>query len=175
MSVVSHYHGPWQATVALAPLTLPAEVERVLSEAADRAPYGWPHVTLVQLPDKTRLAAVRAELADALAGWQALTLEVDGVRAFEGQQVVSLQLRKTPELLALQERATAVVGSSAAEIYTDGHWLPHISVFYEVENPEKLAAWLSKEKLEFTLPATSVVLRDWLGPDTVYPLADRTS
>ena len=167
----SHYRGPWQATVALAPLRLPVEVERVLREAAGRAPYPWPHVTLVQLPDRAQLDRVRSGLA-AVSGQKAFSLEVEGVGAFAEQGVVYLRLRKTPDLLDLQVRAAAVVGDAAA-IYTGGRWLPHISVFYDVADPEEVAARLKTVRLEATLPAEGLVLRDWLGPDTVYPLARR--
>ena len=167
----SHYRGPWQATLALAPLALPKDLERTLTRAAGRTPYDWPHVTLVQLPDETRLERVRTDLAAALKGREAVTLEIAGVRAFAGQSVVYLQLQKTPGLLALQRQAARVVGDAAADIYTKGRWLPHISIFYEVAEPEKLAARFETASLEFTLSADSVVLRDWRGPDTVYPLA----
>ena len=168
----SHYRGPWQATVALAPLQLPVELERVLEKAAGRAPYPWPHVTLVQLPDRAQLDRVRSGLA-AVSGQKAFSLEVEGVGAFAEQGVVYLRLRTTPDLLDLQVRAAAVVGDAAADIYTGGRWLPHISVFYDVADPEALAARLKTVRLEATLPAEGVVLRDWLGPDTVYPLARR--
>ncbi len=170
MTPPSHYRGPWQATVALAPLTLPADLKRVLTEVAGRAPYAWPHVTLVQLPERAQLARVRAELGAAFAGRSALLLETDGAGAFAEQGVVYLRLRKTPALLALQRRAAAVVGDVAAEIYSEGRWLPHVSIFYDLPEPEKLAARLARERLTTVLSAESVVLRDWLGPDTVYPL-----
>ena len=172
---MSAYTGPWQGTVALAPLELPLDVtahlEKTFAEIG-KTPFDWPHLTLVQFSDPNLLRPVAQGLA-CLAQTQApLQLQINGADELEGttshRKVVVLEVRKTPDLVHLQRYVAALAGPEVRDVYLSEAWRPHLSVLYAEESYPALVKRL--QTLTFCLEASYLSLRDWTGPEQLFAL-----